>query len=814
MADELEKFRSMPVFWTSDDDKSGNFAIIPGITRMAGVGNLRPKVKGHRTKEVKAGIPRHQPLVDELMLKETLRDDEENETNSEKENSGSSQLTYTKESKSYHPRPKQRLMKDLGNQPRPKNHSRKASLSDLCVEDKKRVANLITELAKLGEEKESAVETLRGERNQFEEKIGSLVQQKESILKERTEIEAQLEECQQLLIKYQDRIQKHQELLMVREEVAPPNRASTPLKTPQLPKPVSPHLQDGGVTSPRSVRNASMYTPKQTNVPDIAPLRDQVPMVPPSGHYMMYPPFVPLSHAYPYPVQPDPQYPGPYQRRYTNKIDAMIAQERCEGPTDQFIDAGVSRPERNNYRPETDEYWLKPDLYYEATGKAPPRGYHGDDWESEKHRPPGPLHNPLLSSTQRSGVDVSHARNGGNFAPLVPEFGESYASIPVVRSHARSDQRDFAVQNGHGDFDRRKHRDVLNGYDAYNGHRHVEVEEENHRRQEYNQNGFRDNGYEGNYDVNGNCHGQFETNKDAPIRGQQLSHREREWEMHHRHHEQDHREVEYDSSPISTNFHDHINGDSFGTYYKKLTPEERRKQMVAQKEALLREQHRLRKILHEHEGMLREKQLQLHRQQEKQRRRMKTFEKTGEFPLPTDTEESGPDAVEEKAQKGRIPIPVDLPPSPVHKSFIEAGTSPLRFSDEAPLPASPLFMDVATEMTQPDQVAPSLRSPPPNAYIDDGCRRLSSPGLDFDAGRQGNLPLVYNRQRTTPRSTSLTPPLSERALSVVEIVDSLEHSEPLFSPRHVLDRGSHRSESDEEVEEEESKLLEDVFFLK
>jgi hypothetical protein len=43
---------------------------------MAGVGNLRPKVKGHRTKEVKAGIPRHQPLVDELTPTKAERDDE------------------------------------------------------------------------------------------------------------------------------------------------------------------------------------------------------------------------------------------------------------------------------------------------------------------------------------------------------------------------------------------------------------------------------------------------------------------------------------------------------------------------------------------------------------------------------------------------------------------------------------------------------------------------------------------------------------------------------------------------------------------
>jgi hypothetical protein len=53
---------------------------------------------------------------------------------------------------------------------------------------------------------------------------------------------------------------------------------------------------------------------------------------------------------------------------------------------------------------------------------------------------------------------------------------------------------------------------------------------------------------------------------------------------------------------------------------------------------------------------------------------------------------------------------------------------------------------------------------------------------------------------------------SERALSIVEIVDSMEQSEPMFSPRYMASRGSQQTESD--GEEEESKLLEDVFFLK
>ena len=52
-----------------------------------------------------------------------------------------------------------------------------------------------------------------------------------------------------------------------------------------------------------------------------------------------------------------------------------------------------------------------------------------------------------------------------------------------------------------------------------------------------------------------------------------------------------------DSSPISTNFHDHLDDRSFLSLYKKLTPDERREQLIAQKEALIHEQNRLRQVM-------------------------------------------------------------------------------------------------------------------------------------------------------------------------------------------------------------------------
>jgi hypothetical protein len=59
------------------------------------------------------------------------------------------------------------------------------------------------------------------------------------------------------------------------------------------------------------------------------------------------------------------------------------------------------------------------------------------------------------------------------------------------------------------------------------------------------------------------------------------------------------------------NFHDHLDDRKFLAYYKRLTPQERKEQLVAQKEALMREQARLREVLREQEALLAEKQEQL-----------------------------------------------------------------------------------------------------------------------------------------------------------------------------------------------------------
>ncbi|NXI54623.1 K1328 protein, partial [Chloroceryle aenea] len=88
-----------------------------------------------------------------------------------------------------------------------------ASLKDLCLEDKRRIANLIKELARVSEEKEVTEERLKAEQESFEKKIRQLEEQNELIIKEREDILQQYRECQELLSLYQKYLAEQQEKL-------------------------------------------------------------------------------------------------------------------------------------------------------------------------------------------------------------------------------------------------------------------------------------------------------------------------------------------------------------------------------------------------------------------------------------------------------------------------------------------------------------------------------------------------------------------------------------------------------------------------
>ncbi|XP_032323160.1 LOW QUALITY PROTEIN: protein hinderin [Camelus ferus] len=88
-----------------------------------------------------------------------------------------------------------------------------ASLKDLCLEDKRRIANLIKELARVSEEKEVTEERLKAEQESFERKIRQLEEQNELIIKEREALQLQYRECQELLSLYQKYLSEQQEKL-------------------------------------------------------------------------------------------------------------------------------------------------------------------------------------------------------------------------------------------------------------------------------------------------------------------------------------------------------------------------------------------------------------------------------------------------------------------------------------------------------------------------------------------------------------------------------------------------------------------------
>ncbi|XP_018555712.1 protein hinderin isoform X1 [Lates calcarifer] len=83
-------------------------------------------------------------------------------------------------------------------------------LKDLCPEDKRRIANLIEELARVSEEKEESVQRLKDEQESFERKIQQLEQQNLIIAQERESLQQQYRECQELLGLYQQYLSQQQ----------------------------------------------------------------------------------------------------------------------------------------------------------------------------------------------------------------------------------------------------------------------------------------------------------------------------------------------------------------------------------------------------------------------------------------------------------------------------------------------------------------------------------------------------------------------------------------------------------------------------
>ena len=86
------------------------------------------------------------------------------------------------------------------------NNARRASLKNLNVEDKKRVANLIKELAKTGEERELALERLQEERVSFDEQLSAVQEEQTALKQEREALKQRLEKSEKLLKKYESEL--------------------------------------------------------------------------------------------------------------------------------------------------------------------------------------------------------------------------------------------------------------------------------------------------------------------------------------------------------------------------------------------------------------------------------------------------------------------------------------------------------------------------------------------------------------------------------------------------------------------------------
>lgn len=101
-----------------------------------------------------------------------------------------------------------------------------ASLKDLNPQDKERVAHLIKELAKAGEEKENISQALHNERQQFLSRVKGLENDKLMLLNRQEFLAEEVKQCQTLLQYYQNLITMQQASIVGQEESKNQNESS------------------------------------------------------------------------------------------------------------------------------------------------------------------------------------------------------------------------------------------------------------------------------------------------------------------------------------------------------------------------------------------------------------------------------------------------------------------------------------------------------------------------------------------------------------------------------------------------------------
>ncbi|XP_067653605.1 uncharacterized protein [Haliotis asinina] len=749
------------VFWTNtamDSSTEDSDAYIPGLSKP---GNMRQRVKGRKTPEVKANISVDRPVVEDLPA-------------------GTNILLHD-------------LSQSLDTHSQ-RRHERKASFKDLRMEDKKRVANLIKELAKAGDEKEKVVVQLHQEREQYEQQILQLVAQQEQVLKEREDIHVKLLETQQLLTKYQEQIVKEHK-----------HRKH---KTPHPPM-----EEDKRQSTPQSWRADADTDSEEGFKVRNKPVRDM----------HMDSREVPCQRGDPA-LAPDPHRP------YTSLIDQEIAQQRqLENQTHGIQHEAL--PHTREYRPIAhggtyipvsmkQGYRSIQDVEYRPVshGEYGPVS-HGDcrpvsNWDSRpmsqgeyrpmsqgeyiaaKHGPTadlpnggqrhgkkssrkmlGPLREPIMSSTQKS----SQIYEEMSFNSLPTIASDNYQPLPIDNS-----PRTTFAGSGH--------------------------------------NGFHDN--------------QLDTRNRNRVGF--IDHPE-----------------DLDSARVHSpvlEVENNVAGDrEFMEYYKKLTPAERKRELLRQRAKLLEEQIRLKHVLLEQESQLREKHEQLKRRElqekefkfqpvltevENQNIQSRPFDVN----IVNDTQNGGTDrhsgqltiaketAVSEKRGIGGLAKRLEYSSLSLSRSnsgsdissqkgrakqMKSAGTSPINSRQAVSIGTSPVRLDTSGRLTPdiPDVI---------DAGTSVSYRHISR------SPQQSNLPL--NQQRTSPSPHSKgSPSPGDKTLAVLELVNSIKknngsldgsfHSreESFVGYTSLPNQSRDQSLSDREGQAEdleESKILEEVFFLK
>ncbi|KAL7854075.1 hypothetical protein AOLI_G00209190 [Acnodon oligacanthus] len=203
MASVAEGRNGAGIYWINDtSDEEQSVVFVPGVSKKMGLKSVSTisnegKVKGRaavdkgQMSRKKAGLPMSHHAVETPVPKAPLQ----------------KTSAFSAKSKTPTQLSEQPVTQALSHKSEAKS---KASLKDLCPEDKRRIANLIEELARVSEEKEESVQRLRDEQETFEKKIQQLEQQNRLIT---PGLQQQYRECQELLGLYQQYLSQQQEKL-------------------------------------------------------------------------------------------------------------------------------------------------------------------------------------------------------------------------------------------------------------------------------------------------------------------------------------------------------------------------------------------------------------------------------------------------------------------------------------------------------------------------------------------------------------------------------------------------------------------------